>query len=84
LSNTENDIRRVLLKHPSLPRDYARRMAEDLKRKNTSSPEACKTYNREYQRLRRVDKRSEEEALSDVADVVSGKYLKRKRQLKKK
>ena len=35
MSNTENDIRRVLLKHPSLPRDYARRMAEDLKRKKT-------------------------------------------------
>jgi replication initiation and membrane attachment protein DnaB len=81
MSVTEKDIRKVLLKHPWLPRDYAKRIAEDLKRKNTSSPEALKTYNREYQRLRRVEKRGEKEALSDVAGVVSGKYLKKKNQL---
>ncbi|MFX1538166.1 MAG: hypothetical protein ACFFDI_28555 [Promethearchaeota archaeon] len=76
---TEKDIRKVLLKHPWLPRDYARRIAEDLKRKNTSNPEALRAYNREYQRLRRAEKRNETDALSDVAGVVSGKYLKKKR-----
>jgi replication initiation and membrane attachment protein DnaB len=68
---TEKDIRKVLLKHPWLPYDYAKRIAEDLKRKNTSNPEALKTYNREYQRLRRVENRGEKEALSDVAGVVA-------------
>ena len=77
---TEKDIRKVQLKHPWLPYDYAKRIAEDLKRKNTSDPEALKAYNREYQRLRRAEKRGEKEALSDVAGIVSGKYLKKKRQ----
>jgi hypothetical protein len=35
-------------------------------------------YNREYVRLRRVEKRGEKDAFSDVAGVVSGKYLKKK------
>jgi hypothetical protein len=77
---TEKDVRKVLLKHPWLPCDCARRIAADLKRKNTSNPEALRAYNREYQRLRRAEKRGEKEALSDVAGVVSGKYLKKKRQ----
>jgi hypothetical protein len=78
---TEKDIRKVLLKHPWLPYDYAKRIAEDLKRRNTSNPEALRAYNREYQRLRRAEKRGEKDALSDVAGVVSGKYLKKKKQL---
>jgi hypothetical protein len=75
---TEKDIRKVLLKHPWLPYDYAKRIAEDLKRKNTTTPEGLRAYNREYARLRRVEKRGEKDALADVAGVVSGKYLKKK------
>ena len=82
MSVTEKDIRKVLRRHPWLPHEYARHIAEDLKRKNTSNPEALRAYNREYQRLRRAEKRGEEEALSDVAGVLSGKYLKKKKQLK--
>jgi len=77
VSVTEKDIRKVLLKHPWLPYDYAKRIAEDLKRKNTTV--GLKAYNREYGRLRRVEKRGDKKALSDVAGVVSGKYLKKKR-----
>jgi hypothetical protein len=79
---TEKDIRKVLLKHPWLPYDYAKRIAEDLKRKNTTTPEGLRAYNREYARLRRVEKRGEKDALADVAGVVSGKYLKRSRKKK--
>jgi hypothetical protein len=79
---TEKEIRKVLRKHPWLPYEYARRIAEDLKRKKTSTPEGLRAYNREYQRLRRVEKRGETEALSDVAGIVSGKYLKNKRRQK--
>ena len=59
---TEKDIRKVLLKHPWLPYDYAKRIAEDLKRKNTTTPEGLRAYNREYARLRRVEKRGEKAA----------------------
>jgi hypothetical protein len=52
---TEKDVRKVLLKHPWLPYDYAKRIAEDLKRKSTSTPEGLRAYNREYHRLRRID-----------------------------
>jgi replication initiation and membrane attachment protein DnaB len=76
VSVTEKDIRRVLLKHPWLPYDYAKRIAEDLKRKKTSTPEGLRKYNREYMRLRRAEKRGE---VSDVAGIISGKYLKKKR-----
>ena len=76
MSVTEKDIHKVLLKHPWLPYEYARRIAEDLKRKTTSTPEGLKTYNREYMRLRRAEKRGE---VSDVAGIISGKYLKKKR-----
>jgi len=76
VSVTEKDIHKVLLKHPWLPYEYARRIAEDLKRKTTSTPEGLKTYNREYMRLRRAEKRGE---VSDVAGIISGKYLKKKR-----
>jgi hypothetical protein len=79
---TEKDVRKVLLKHPWLPYDYAKRIAEDLKRKSTTTPEGLRAYNREYQRLRRVEKRGEKQALADVAGVVSGKYLKKKRREK--
>lgn len=82
MSVTEKDVRKVLLKHPWLPYDYAKRIAEDLKRKKTSTPEGLRAYNREYQRLRRVEKRGEVEALRDVAGVVSGKYLKKKKRPK--
>ena len=76
---TEKDIRKVLLKHPWLPHDYAKRIAEDLKRKSTSTPEGLRAYNREYQRLRRIEKRGEKEPLTDIEGIVSGKYLKKKR-----
>jgi hypothetical protein len=76
VSVTEKDIRKVLLRHPWLPYEYARRIAEDLKRKTTSTPEGLRTYNREYMRLRRAEKRGE---VSDVAGIISGKYLKKKR-----
>jgi hypothetical protein len=79
---TEKDIRKVLLKHPWLPYDYAKRIAEDLKRKSTSTPEGLRAYNREYHRLRRIEKRGEKEALTDVEGIVSGKYLKKKRREK--
>jgi hypothetical protein len=54
-------------------------MAEDLKRRKTSTPGGLRTYNREYQRLRRAEAMGE---VSDVAGIISGKYLKKKRQLK--
>lgn len=76
---SEKEIRKVLFRHPWLPYDYAKRIAEDLKNKNTSTPEGLRAYNRDYQRLRRAEKRGEREALSDVAGVVSGKYLRKKR-----
>jgi hypothetical protein len=75
MSVTEKDIRRVLLKHPWLPYDYAKRIAEDLKRLNCGNPEGRRAYNREYQRLRRAEKKGE---VTDVAGVVSGKYLNRR------
>ena len=78
MSVTEKDIRRILLKHPWLPYEYARRMAEDLKQKTHSTPEGLRAYQRDYQRLRRAEAKGE---VSDVAGVVSGKYLyQRKRQ----
>ena len=77
MSVTEKDIRRVLLKHPWLPYDYAKRIAEDLQRTNTTT--GLKAYNREYGRLRRAEKRGEKAELTDVAGIVSGKYLKKKR-----
>ena len=73
---TEKDVRRVLLKHPWLPYDYAKRMAEDLKRKSSSTPEGLRIYSREYQRLRRAEKRGE---VTDVEGVISGKYMLRKK-----
>jgi replication initiation and membrane attachment protein DnaB len=78
---TEKDIRRVLLRHPWLPYEYARRIAEDLKRKTTSTPEGLRTYNREYMRLRRAEKRGE---VSDVPGIIAGKYLKKKRRQSQK
>jgi hypothetical protein len=53
-------------------------MAEDLKQKTHSTPEGLRAYQRDYQRLRRAEAKGE---VSDVAGVVSGKYLyQRKRQ----
>jgi hypothetical protein len=72
ISVTEKDIRKVLLKHPWLPYEYAKRMAEDRKRITASTPEGRRTYNREYMRLRRAEKRGE---VSDVPGIVAGKYL---------
>ena len=79
MSVTEKDINRILLKHPWLPYDYAKRMAEDIKRKSRSNPHGIRVYNREYQRLRRAEKKGE---VKDVVGVVTGKYL-RKSKLKK-
>jgi hypothetical protein len=79
MSVTEKDIRKVLLKHPWLPYEYAQRVAEDLKRISSSTLEGRRIYNREYNRLRRAEKRGETHLLSDVAGIVSGKYLKKKR-----
>ena len=78
MSVDEKDIRRVLLRHPWLSYEYARRIAEDLKRKTHSTPKGRRTYNREYMRLRRAEKKGE---VSDVAGVVLGKYLKKKRRI---
>jgi hypothetical protein len=72
MSVTEKEIRRVLLKHPWLPYEYAKRMAEDLKRKNCRTPQARRVYAREYGRLRRAEAKGE---VTDVAGVISGKYL---------
>ncbi len=72
MSVTEKEIRRVLLKHPWLPYEYAKRMAEDLKRKNCRTPQARRIYAREYGRLRRAEAKGE---VTDVAGVISGKYL---------
>jgi hypothetical protein len=77
MSVTEKDIRKVLLKHPWLPHEIAQRIAEDLKRKTTNTTNGLRAYNREYMRLRRAEKRGED--LSDVAGIVSGKYLKKQR-----
>ncbi len=76
MSVTEKEIHKVLLRHPWLPYEYARRIAEDLQRKTTCTPEGLRIYNREYMRLRRAEASGE---VSDVAGVVSGKYLKKKR-----
>ena len=78
MSITEKEIRRILLKHPWMPYEYAKRMAEDLKQKSWSTPGGRRAYNREYQRLRRAEAKGE---VSDVAGVISGKYL-RKSKLK--
>jgi len=78
VSVDEKDIRRVLLRHPWLSYEYARRIAEDLKRTTHSTPKGRRTYNREYMRLRRAEKKGE---VSDVAGVVTGKYLKKKRRI---
>ena len=72
MSVTEKDIRRILFKHPWLPYEYAKRMAEDLKRKNCRTPEANRIYQRETKRLRRAEAKGE---VTDVAGVISGKYL---------
>jgi hypothetical protein len=74
VSVTEKDIRKVLLKHPWLPYEYARRIAEDRQRLKYSTPEGLRTYNREYKRLIRAEAKGE---VSDVAGVISGKYLRK-------
>ena len=76
ISETEKAIRRILLKHPWLPYEYAKRMAEDLERKNCRTPEALRIYNREHARLRRAEAKGE---VTDVAGVISGKYLFKRR-----
>jgi len=72
MSVTEKDIRRVLLKHPWLPYEYAKRIAEDRQRLRSNTPEGLKTYQREYARLRRAELRGD---ISDVPGIVAGKYL---------
>ena len=69
---TEKEIRFILFKHPWLPYEYAKRMAEDHERKNCSKPEAIRIYDRELQRLRRAEAKGE---VTDVAGVIAGKYL---------
>jgi hypothetical protein len=81
ISVTEKDIRRILLKHPWLPYDYAKRMAEDLKRKNCRTPETRRIYYREHARLRRAEAKGE---VTDVAGVVAGKYLYKRGSSRKK
>jgi hypothetical protein len=68
----EKEIRLILFKHPWLPYEYAKRMAEDHERKNCSKPEAIRIYQREIQRLRRAEAKGE---VTDVAGVIAGKYL---------
>jgi hypothetical protein len=72
---TEKDIRRVLLRHPWLPLEYAKRIAEDRQRMKANTDEGRRTYQREYMRLRRAELKGE---VSDVPGVVAGKYLSRK------
>ena len=74
MSVTEKDIRRVLRKHPWLPYEYAKRIAEDLQRIKSSTPDGLKTYHREYARLRRAEIKGE---VTHVAGVVAGKYQKK-------
>jgi hypothetical protein len=74
MSVTEKDIRRVLLKHPWLPYEYAKRIAEDRQRIKSNTLEGLRTYHREYARLRRAELRGE---VTDVAGIVSGKYRKK-------
>ena len=78
MSVTERDIRRVLLMHPWLPYEYARRIAEDRKRKTHATAKGRRNYNREYQRLRRAEKKGE---VTDVPGIVAGKYLKVRRRI---
>jgi hypothetical protein len=80
MSVTERDIHRVLLKHPWLPYEYAWRIAEDRKRITYTTPEGRRTYHREYNRLRRAEKKGE---VSDVAGIVAGKYLDNRGRTKK-
>jgi hypothetical protein len=77
LPATEKAVSRILLKHPWLSYEYAERMAQDLKQKSWCTPDGRKTYNREYQRLRRAEAKGE---VSDVAGVISGKYLRKNKQ----
>jgi hypothetical protein len=72
VSVTEKDIRKVLLRHPWLSYEYAKRIAEDRQRMKSSTLEGRRTYYREYARLRRAELKGE---VSDVAGVVAGKYL---------
>jgi hypothetical protein len=77
LPATEKAVSRILLKHPWLPYEYAKRMAQDLKQKSWCTPDGRRIYNREYQRLRRAEAKGE---VSDVAGVISGKYLRKNKQ----
>ena len=77
VSVTEKEIRKIIGKHPWLPYEYAKRMAEDIKQKSSRTPDGLRTYNREYQRLRRAEKRGE--ATTDVPGIISGKYMLRKK-----
>jgi hypothetical protein len=79
VSVTERDIHRVLLMHPWLPYEYAQRIAEDRKRKTHATAKGRRNYNREYQRLRRAEKKGE---VTDVPGIVAGKYLKVKRRIR--
>ena len=78
---TDKDVRRVLLMHPWLSPEFARRIAEDWKRKSTSTLESRKAYNREYQRLRRAEAKGEVQ-FGDVAEIVVGPLRKKKRSQK--
>jgi hypothetical protein len=68
---TEKDIRKVLFKHPWLPYEYAKRMAEDNLRIKSNNIEGFKMYQRDYMRLRRAELEGE---VSDVLGVIAGKY----------
>jgi len=75
ISVTEKDIREILLKHPWLPCEYAKRMAEDLKRKNCRTPEANRIYQGEAKRLEELKQKSK---LLMLRGFISGKYLDRR------
>jgi L-methionine (R)-S-oxide reductase len=81
MSATDKDIRKILRRHPWLPYDIAQRMADDLKRAATSTPEGLRAYNREYMRVRRAERRGN---LTDVSGVVTGKYLYLRKEDRKK
>ena len=77
---TKKDIHKILFRHPWLPYDYAKRMAEDRKRVK-SSDEGRRTYEREYMRLRRAELKGE---VSDVLGVIAGKYREKSGRKRKK
>lgn len=65
MSVTEKEIRKIIGKHPWLPYEYAKRMAEDIKQKSSRTHDGLRTYNREYQRLRRAEKEAKSQTFQE-------------------